>query len=272
MTDARAPQELVVTMLGSYLRPRAERSVWAGGLVTLLGELGFSEGAARIALARLVHRELLHRRKDGRRVHYTLTDRATSLLEDGDRRIFALGRQRTEPGEWTLLWHNVPEDRRPERERLVRRLRFLGFGTLGDGIWLTPHDREADVVALLGELGIERHAALLRGGLAAALDPATLIRRAWDLEELGRRYTEFVQRFRGLGTGRDGLPLDDPAAFGVRTTLTHAFRQFPMFDPELPGALVAPPTSRAEAVRLFDDLYAALAEPAQRHFDEVTKP
>ncbi|WP_116046740.1 PaaX family transcriptional regulator [Amycolatopsis palatopharyngis] len=272
MTDARAPQELIVTMLGSYVRPRAERSVWAGGLVALLGELGYSEGAARIALARLVHRELLHRRKDGRRVHYTLTDRAIALLDDGDRRIFTLGRQRTEPGEWTLLWHNVPEDRRRERERLVRRLRFLGFGTLGDGTWLTPHDREAEVVALLEELGIDGHAGLLRGRLTGSLDPATVIHRAWNLDELGRRYTEFVRRFRGAATGRDAGALEEPAAFGIRTTLVHLFRQFPMLDPELPHDLVAPPRNRDEAVRLFDDLYATLAEPAQRHFDEVTKP
>jgi phenylacetic acid degradation operon negative regulatory protein len=261
-----------VTMLGSYVRPRASRSVWAGGLVLLLGELGFSEGAARIALARLVHRELLHRRKDGRRVHYTLTARTVSLLDDGDRRIFTLGRRRIEPGEWTMLWHNVPDDRRRERERLVRRLRFLGFGTLGDGTWLAPHDRETEVVSLLGELGIDAHAGVLRGSLAANLDPATLVGRAWDLAELDRRYTEFVRNFRRHATAGGRRTLDGAAAFGVRTRLVHTFRQFPALDPELPDGLVAPPKNRDEAVRLFDDLYAALAEPAQRHFDEVTMP
>jgi phenylacetic acid degradation operon negative regulatory protein len=33
---------------------------------------------------------------------------------------------------------------------------------------------------------------------------------------------------------------------------------------------VAPPAHRAEALRLFHDLYPALAPAAQRHFDEVT--
>jgi hypothetical protein len=37
----------------------------------------------------------------------------------------------------------------------------------------------------------------------------------------------------------------------------------------LPGAGDAP-RHRARAVALFDRLYAALAGPAQRHFDEVT--
>ena len=35
--------------------------VWSGGLVVLLGEFGFSDGAARAALTRLVRRDLIAR-------------------------------------------------------------------------------------------------------------------------------------------------------------------------------------------------------------------
>jgi phenylacetic acid degradation operon negative regulatory protein len=41
-------------------------------------------------------------------------------------------------------------------------------------------------------------------------------------------------------------------------------------DPELPDELMRAPRHRARAVALFHRLYAALAGPAQRHFDEVT--
>ena len=43
----RRPQSLVITLLGAYVYPD-DRLVWSGGLVQLLGELGFSPGAARI--------------------------------------------------------------------------------------------------------------------------------------------------------------------------------------------------------------------------------
>src|SRR4051812_36044543 len=61
-----SPQELVVTLLGSYVHPRETRRVWSGGLVAALAELGFSDGAARIALTRVVRRGLLRGRRRAR--------------------------------------------------------------------------------------------------------------------------------------------------------------------------------------------------------------
>ena len=69
-----------------------------------------------------------------------------------------------------------------------------------------------------------------------------------------------------------GDDVDDRQALLLRTRLIHTFRQFPIIDPEVPEDLVPGPQHRPEAVRLFHDLNAALAPPAQRHFDEVTIP
>src|ERR671935_33975 len=87
-----APQDLVMTLLGAHANPRRRRWIWSGGLVTLLEEFGFSTGAARVALNRLVARDLLAPAKKGRLVHYTLTPRTIAVLAEGDRRIFTLGR------------------------------------------------------------------------------------------------------------------------------------------------------------------------------------
>ncbi|WP_020666766.1 PaaX family transcriptional regulator [Amycolatopsis nigrescens] len=263
-----APQELVLTLLGAYVRPRESALVWSGGLVELLAGQGFSAGAARIALARLVRRDLLEPSKKGRLVYYRLTPRAIAVLEDGDRRIFTLGQGRRPAGQWTVLWHSIPETRRKAREKLVRRLRFLGFGSVQDGTWLAPHDREQEVVALLRELEVTEHAGLMLGRPAASLDVRVFASRAWDLDALAADYAEFAAEFRGYPRRR--RTLREPEAFSVRTRLIHRFRQFPAQDPELPEELVPAPPRRVEAVALFHDLYTALAEPAQRHFDEVT--
>ncbi|MFG1647870.1 PaaX family transcriptional regulator C-terminal domain-containing protein [Amycolatopsis sp. NPDC049252] len=262
-----SPQELVVTLLGSYVHPRETRRVWSGGLVAVLAELGFSDGAARIALTRLVRRGLLTRHREGRTVHYSLTRRTVALLADGDHRIFSLGRRERPAGEWTVLWQSIPETRRQARERLVRRLRFLGFGPYQDGTWIAPHDREAEVLALLAELDVTEHAGLLLGRPSAALDVRRFAGRAWDLDELAARYTAFVEQFGG----HRGEDLADRTAFDVRTRLVHTFRAFPSLDPELPADLVPAPDHRAAAVELFHDLYTELAPAAQRHFDEVTR-
>lgn len=264
-----APQDLVLTLLGAHHLPRERGEVWSGGLVRLLEEFGFSAGAARVALNRLVGRELLAPNRHGRHVHYTLTPRTVTVLAEGDRRIFRLGSApsgETETSLWTVLWHAIPEDRRLARTRLVRRLRFLGFGSVQDGTWLAPHDREAEVAALLAELDVTTYAGVLLGRPATAVDFATFVARVWDLPDLAARYQRFVEHFT------DQRVADDRQALLLRTRLVHTFREFPFVDPELPSDLVPAPSHRARAVALFHDLYPALAPAAQRYFDEVTVP
>lgn len=260
-----APQDLVLTLLGAYV-PRAGAAVWSGGLVRLLAEFGFTEGAARVALNRLVARELLDRSKDGRHVHYVLTPRTRAVLAEGDRRIFTLGEKPRLETTWTVLWHSIPEERRLARTRLTSRLRFLGFGPVQDGTWLAPHDREQELAVLLKELDVVEHAGILLGRPATTVDFGTFVARVWNLADLAERYRAFVEHFHGreVDTDREALLL--------RTRLIHTFREFPSLDPELPEDLVPAPTHRADALRLFHFLYPALADAAQRHFDEVTRP
>lgn len=266
------PQDLVITLLGAYVRPGGERPVWSGGLVDLLADFGFTPGAARVALARLVNRQLLDRLREGRQVRYTLTPRARAILADGDRRIFALGRDPATPARWTMLWHAIPDDRRLARERFVRRLRFLGFGPVQDGAWLTPHDREAEIAALTAELDIRRHVGVLLGHPAIDVDLDGLLGRAWDLAALAERYDRFVADFARYADPAVRDALDDGAVFRLRTEVIHQFRQFPALDPELPADLAPAPASRPAAVRLFHELYPTLAPAAQRYFEKVTTP
>jgi phenylacetic acid degradation operon negative regulatory protein len=260
-----APQDLVLTLLGAHV-PREGGAVWSGGLVRLLGEFGFTEGAARVALNRLVARELLARSKDGRHVHYVLTPRTRAVLAEGDQRIFTLGERPRRETTWTVLWHWIPEDRRLARTRLTSRLRFLGFGSVQDGNWLAPHDREEELAALLKELDVAEHAGVMLGRPATAVDLGTFVGRVWDLGDLASRYAAFVEHFRGREVA------SDREALLLRTRLVHTFREFPSLDPELPEDLVPAPPCRADALRLFHSLYPALADAAQRHFDKVTKP
>jgi phenylacetic acid degradation operon negative regulatory protein len=265
-----APQDLVLTLFGAYATPSEDRTVWSGGLVTLLAEFGFSPGAARIALARMVHRGLLERHRSGRLVSYTLTARAVAILAEGDRRIFSLGVAAAAPSDWTVLWQAVPEQHRQARERLVRRLRFLGFGSLQDGTWLAPHDRQRHVADLLAELDVTRYAGVLLGRPSTLVDFHGVLARAWDLAGLAASYRAFVAEFDGYRPPAARAALDDRAAMVLRTRLVHLFRRFPSLDPELPADIADPPPARADAVALFHDLYPALAQQAQRYFDAAT--
>ena len=237
--------------------------------MTLLGEFGFSDGAARAALTRLVRRDLIARVRSGRLVHYRLTPRCERLLIEGDGRIFTLGRVPAGVGPWTVLWHQIPEDRRLERTRLGRRLRFLGFGSVQDSVWVSPHDHSADVVELLGDLGVAGHGTVFVASVGAGPGLPALVARAWDLTGLEERYEAFCSEFEPyLPAG--GPSLGDREAFLARTRMTHVFRAFAQLDPELPDDLAPLSRARTRAADIFESLYTGLAAPSQRHFDAVT--
>jgi phenylacetic acid degradation operon negative regulatory protein len=254
------PQDLVITLLGVYVREPG-RLVWSGGLVELLGEFGFSEGAARVALTRLVRRGLLSRVRSGRHIHYRVTRRCERLLAEGDGRIFTFGHPRAGGDGWTLLLHQIPESRRLELSRLSRRLRFFGFGSVPDGVWVSPHDHVEEVSRLLCDLGVEDFATVFTASPGAGAEG--LVARAWDLSGLVDRYEGFCASFGDLTLDGD---LD---AFLMRTRATHMFRGFPTLDPELPEALAPLSDARERAVEIFESVYDGLREAAQRHFDAV---
>lgn len=268
-SDQLQPQELVITMLGTYVRPFGDR-VWSGGLVVLLGELGFSHGAARVALTRLVRRGLIARMREGRLVHYRLTPRADRLLAEGDGRIFSLGHPRDDEGIWTVLWHQIPEDRRLARSRLARRLRFLGFGSVQDSLWVSPRDHSGDVGRLLAELEVSAYATLFTAQPEAVVGLPALVSRAWDLSGLVDRYESFEAEYSPLRRRRALAALNDRDAFLTRTRLVHQFRGFPLIDPELPEGLARVSAPRERAAATFHQLYEGLASASQRHFDAVT--
>jgi phenylacetic acid degradation operon negative regulatory protein len=265
------PQDLVITLLGTYVRPFGGGPVWSGGLVSLLEEFGFSHGAARVALTRLVRRGLLERVRSGRLVHYRVTPRCDRLLAEGDGRIFSLGSARATGDWWTVVWHQIPEDRRLERTRLARRLRFLGFGSVQDSVWVSPHDHAAEVETLVVDLDVASVTAVFLASVGSMHGLPALVARGWDLTGLVDRYEAFVAEFGPFaGGGARAAVEDDGEAFLVRTRLVHTFRGFPFLDPELPEELAPVSGPREAAVVVFHSVFERLADASQRHFDAVT--
>ena len=169
-----------------------------------------------------------------------------------------------------MLWHQIPEDRRLERSRLARRLRFLGFGSVQDSVWVSPHDHSGEVVRLLAELRVADHATLFTAHPDAVVGLPALVSRAWDLSGLVERYEAFVAEFAALCRRRALASLSDREAFAVRTRVVHLFRGFPMLDPELPDAGARGRRRAAGRREIFHELYEGLADASQRHFDAVT--
>ncbi|MBF6619297.1 MAG: PaaX family transcriptional regulator [Patulibacter sp.] len=262
-TEAQ-PQELIVTIFAAYVGSDP-RPAWSGGLVDLLGAFGYSAGAARIALNRVVERQLLERHREGRFISYSPTPRLLELIAVGERRLRTLALDAPWDGTWTLVWYSIPEEQRRERHRLGRRLRFLGFGPLEDSTWVAPRDHAGDVDPYLERLGVRNLTGMFVG--RQATPPEAIIARAWDREELVKRYRLFLDEFSPY---RD-RSLTDDEAFVVRTRLANTYRRFPYLDPGLPRDVFPAADERKQAATLYEDLLPALEPAARRHFDGASR-
>lgn len=71
--------------------------------------------------------------------------RAALLLQASE---FNAGRPRKWDGKWRILIFDIPEYRRPLRNKIRQTLIAIGFVRLQDSVWIYPYDCE-DLVALL---------------------------------------------------------------------------------------------------------------------------
>ena len=254
---APAARSALLTVLGEYVLG-APKGVWQETLVSALGTLGYRPQAARQALARSVTAGWLRAERHGRRSRVRLTEETAAMLSSGAKRIYSFGEEWEWDGRWLLVVLRVPEERREVRHRMRTRLAWEGFGSLGGGLWISPHvEREADLHAMQGDV-----AELLsfHGELGELGEPERVIADAWDLDGVADAYRAFISEFGRL------RPRTPDATFRAQTRLVHAWRKFPFVDPDLPEAMLPPAWPRSRAHDLFNERHALWHEPAQEHF------
>ncbi|MDH3589631.1 MAG: phenylacetic acid degradation operon negative regulatory protein PaaX, partial [Gammaproteobacteria bacterium] len=96
-----------------------------------------------------------------------------------------------------------------------------------------------------------------------------LVTQAWNLDELGVRYTDFLDRFRPVyQAARGRKKLDPERAFQVRTLLVHEYRKILLRDPLLPESLLPSQWTGVAAYQLCRNLYSLVAAPTERFLIE----
>ena len=259
---APAARSILLTVLGEYVLPLRD-AIWQETLVRALQVLGYKEQAARQAIARSVSAGWLSSERVGRRARLRLGEQTRAMLQDGARRIYSFGEPRDWDGRWLVVVVRVPEERREVRHQLRTRLAWAGFGSLGGGLWISPHvEREADLRSAVGDDGVADvlsfHAVM--GGLQ---EPRKVVEEAWDLDAIAERYRDFVTRFRKL------RPKDEEAMFRAQTELVHDWRKFPFLDPDLPDEILGARWPREAAHDLFQERHEEWGDPARRFFTSL---
>lgn len=266
---ARRPQDLVFTLYGEFLL-RPARPVWVGTLIQLLEPLGVRPASTRTVLSRMARKGWLEATRAGRHSYYGLSPRGRRLLEEGEARIYHPERDAAWDGDWTLVWYSIPEEQRSVRDRLRVRLSWLGYGSLGNGLWVSPHDTRDQVRAVADSLGVAERVELFRGRHGSGSDGAALVAQSWDLPGINARYEAFIDTHV-----RDYLSLRDAGTEGMsgreafirRFELVHDFREFPLVDPFLPRVLHPADWGGECALALFEAYHTLLQRPSSRYLD-----
>ncbi len=247
-------------LYGDHLRPRGGAARVAA-LVRLLEPLGVAAPAVRTAVSRMVKQDWLRPVRIEEAPGYALTDRADRRLGEAAARIY-----RTDgSAQWDGRWHVVVPQRsaqRATRERVRNGLAYLGYAPVGDGTWIAARP-SPELTALLEaeDLQAERFSARHQG------DDTELVRRAWDLQAVGRAYSRWLADARSMMSSLPATPTDEQA-FAARSRLVHEWRKFLFTDPGLPRDLLPADWPGDDAAHFFDDHAAALYPAASRFVDD----
>ena len=242
---APSARGLLFTLLGEFVLT-TDGTAWTSAVLAAFRRLGIEEKATRQALMRTAAAGWLEPEKLGRRTRWRLTASAWRMLSDGAERIYSFtGPAEHWDGRWLLIYARVPESDRRARHVVRSRLSWAGFGSLGAGLWISPHpDRGTEAVEVLRAAGLEGDAHVFEATRSGLGDVRVMVAAAWDLAAVEDQYEQFIEEFR------------DPAPGDVlarQVELVHAWRRFPSVDPALPRELLPARWSGLEAARLFAD-------------------
>jgi phenylacetic acid degradation operon negative regulatory protein len=157
----------------------------------------------------------------------------------------------------------VPENQRAIRHQVRTRLAWAGFGSLGGGVWISPHVAREHEIAAAQRNGSAAELLSFQAELGALGEPRKVIAEAWDLERIEAHYRDFLADFGRL---RPGSP---ERTFAAQTAMVHAWRKFPFLDPDLPDELLPKRWPRKRAHDLFQDRHARWHQLAQDYFSEL---
>ena len=252
---AASARGLLFTLLGEFVLPGGG-AAWTSAVLDVFGRLGVEEKTTRQALMRTAAAGWLHADKAGRRTRWRLSDNARQLLTDGAERIYSFtGSAQDWDGRWLLVSVRIPDSDRRARHVVRSRLTWAGFGSLGAGLWISPHtSREAEAAGVLRAAGVASDAHVFVAARSGLGDVRDMVAAAWDLTAVEEQYERFLREFARAGPG-------DVLARQIE--LVHAWRRFPAIDPVLPRELLPSRWSGLKAARLFADRHAQWSAAAR---------
>lgn len=259
VSDQHAPRSLIVTLYGAYGR-YMPGPVPVAELIRLLAAVGVDAPSVRSSVSRLKRRGLLLPARTAQgAAGYELSPEARQLLDDGDRRIYALA----PPGDegWVLAVFSVPESERQRRHVLRSRLAGLGFGTAAPGVWIAPARLYEEARHTLQRLCLEEYVDFFRGEHLGFTPTAEAVARWWDLAAIAKEHDAFLDRHAPVlhdwERRQDTAPEE---AYRDYLLALDSWRHLPYTDPGLPTRLLPADWPGARSAAVFRGLHERLRD------------
>jgi len=256
---------LIVTIFGDSIMPRGG-AIALRSLIRIAAPFGLNERLVRTATARLANEGWLDSRRAGNRSEYRLSDDGRVRFAEATRRIYDV------PAAWSGRWSLVvlPPMRAADRRRLREELTWNGFGEVAAGVFAHPEASAREFNSKSNTASLFSKALIFNILLTDKSDAARLVDLGWDLQDLGRRYLDFVLRFERVRTALRTRGDPDPqASFIARTLLIHDYRRLHLRDPLLPPRLLQDDWPGARAAELCREIYARVFAASEEYLSSA---
>ncbi|MGI8793517.1 MAG: PaaX family transcriptional regulator C-terminal domain-containing protein [Acidimicrobiales bacterium] len=227
-----------------------EDGIIATGEVNAVAEAcGQSAEQVRSCLRRLVAEDLFVREGTGRSSSYRPTPAGlTALSTTIGRTRLAYAQDAAGRGwdrQWRLVAFAVAERERAARDAFRDRLISLGGAAVQGGLYASPHPWHDDVLDTARELGIDANVTVATTDdlvVAGERDPRQLASTLWAVDDLGRRYDDFLTQFSPvldalsrMRQRKERLPDAAflPGALAMAVAFNACFDSDPLLPPEL---------------------------------------
>jgi phenylacetic acid degradation operon negative regulatory protein len=232
---------------------REDGTILAEELGPVAEACGQTPEQVRSCLRRLVNEGLFVREGTGPSARFRATPRGVEALGwTLERTRLAYAQDAAGKGwdrHWRLVAFAVPERRRSARDAFRDRLVALGGAALQGGLYVSPHPWLDDVSAAAKRLQLDDAVSFVTTDdlvVAGERDPRRLVQRLWPVDELGARYTAFVERWKGVPETlaevkrrRERVP--DTAFLPHALEMAVEFQRVFFVDPLLPPELLPRP-------------------------------
>lgn len=259
--DQPRSNSLIVSIYGDVVWPHGG-ALWIGSLINVAAMFGINGRTVRTATHRLVRSGWLRSFRKGRNTDYFLTSLGQQHCTEASHRIYDKGHRHDWDGRWQAVILPVlpPNKRKAVWDELVWR----GFTRIGTRVFLRPVGDD-DIEVALQTLGLQNQAVLFDASSTSHTALATLAHGNWNLAELEKRYSNYLQTFRPVLASISKVEPPEDIALALRIYMIHCFRRILLKDPLLPGRLLPPRWHGNEAFELCGEAYKILLKPSERH-------